>query len=552
MQESTPDVIRYGCPDCGGQLRYGIEQNALVCERCGGKKSPNAVPEPDDRADSIPVVVYRCPQCGAEIVSGTHDATSFCSYCGSDVVLVQRLSAMKRPDRIVPFGITREKCEALLREHLKPHRLFMPHGLFRGDTLTHFRPVYIPFWSYRVSMEGPAQFIGVKTVGSWRETTKVHGELSCREEGILYDASVAFEDDTASRLLRYDLKKAVPFRGSYLSGIYAQAPDVDPWAYHSEAKACAMEACMDSLNAKYGSVSFVSGEEQSGLPPAEVEEELVLLPVWLLSQKQGDRVLYTAINGENGKVVCDVPVSTPKMFLASLLIAAFVFLQLFFVLTLKPDWIMIPTVFIALTANHLFATSYRKQVFRELREGEPDFGKMSPYDTGPAMAHMRAKYSLDAEGRVDRPARSGSGAKIGATLLCLVLNIIVRVFSLSVVTLIFVMFTAGLSEAEILPIAGVCLLIWLGVSLFNDLFLLARIPDRRRSILPIILYTLLSDVCGFAVVLMMMRMPEDLLYYTLEAAILCLTAVEMILVNRIHYRFATRPTPFFRGEEGAA
>ena len=49
--------------------------------------------------------------------------------------------------------------------------------------------------------------------------------------------------------------------------------------------------------------------------PKEMEREskLVLMPVWLLGRKQGRRMLYTAIDGINGNIVCETPVHQSKM-----------------------------------------------------------------------------------------------------------------------------------------------------------------------------------------------------------------------------------------------
>lgn len=48
--------------------------------------------------------------------------------------------------------------------------------------------------------------------------------------GILYDASTAFEDETARRL-SFLPEQMKPFWPAYLSGMYAQVPDVDAEIY---------------------------------------------------------------------------------------------------------------------------------------------------------------------------------------------------------------------------------------------------------------------------------------------------------------------------------
>jgi hypothetical protein len=68
---------------------------------------------------------------------------------------------------------------------------------------------------------------------------------------------------------------------------------------------------------------------------------MIMMPVWLLAHRQGERVIYTAVNGSNGRVVCDVPVSNGKLAAVTLALAAVLFLLLHLFLTVKPDLLMV-------------------------------------------------------------------------------------------------------------------------------------------------------------------------------------------------------------------
>ena len=40
-----------------------------------------------------------------------------------------------------------------------------------------------------------------------------------------------------------------------------------------------------------------------------MQKKLVMMPVWMMADRQkSGKVLYTAINGRNGRIVCDTPV----------------------------------------------------------------------------------------------------------------------------------------------------------------------------------------------------------------------------------------------------
>ena len=57
-----------------------------------------------------------------------------------------------------------------------------------------------------------------------------------------------------------------------------------------------------------------------------------MFPIWFLSYKKGDRIAYAVVNGETGKIYCDIPIEERKFYQASFLLAIpiFIVLNLFF------------------------------------------------------------------------------------------------------------------------------------------------------------------------------------------------------------------------------
>ncbi|USP69036.1 hypothetical protein LCN94_00725 [Ruminococcus sp. FMB-CY1] len=54
--------------------------------------------------------VFHCDSCGAEVVTTSSTAATTCFYCHNPVVLKGRLSGDFRPDRIIPFKLSREQA----------------------------------------------------------------------------------------------------------------------------------------------------------------------------------------------------------------------------------------------------------------------------------------------------------------------------------------------------------------------------------------------------------------------------------------------------------
>ena len=543
MAEQGAATRRFGCPSCGGGLQYDIVSGKMKCDRCDTLTPVSALQE-EQAGDTMEVTEYHCPQCGAAIYSTDTEVTSFCSFCGSDVVLTGKMGRAKRPARIVPFAVTREKCEEAYRNHLKKYRL-APGDLKKAETLSHFRPVYVPFWSYTVEAEGPAMLEGKRsyTQGHYRydETFDLSMDAEIRQKGILYDASSAFEDETAA-MLQHTSRGSVPFHSAYLSGFYAQGADVPGETYHQEAAATAVRMFMNQVKEeqKMDSVTMKGDiSENFGLPHARYHEELVMMPVWLLAHRQGARVVYTAVNGDSGTVVCDVPVSNGKEIAVTAVLAVIFFFLLQMFLTMRPEILMALCALLSLIIQFQFSGAQKRLYTRKTRAFEPHKEEegMSSF-VGPAQAMLKVKKDgIEEKGTVI----SGLGEKLAG--FGRVLTWIALVFGFGLLP--GVISRAGTSANRRTIILGI-LIVSLAVMVIHTL---TRIRKPEAGPLWPRLLSVLA--CGAAVVSMLAGQAEDLLYYICAAVMLLASTVELVIINRAHNEYASRPVPFFDREEDA-
>lgn len=138
--------------------------------------------------------------------------------------------------------------------------------------------------------------------------------------------------------------------------------------------ATALQTLIDDICKKNGlsSVKLPEGKAlDECLPNTQVEAQLVMVPVWLLAQRQGSRVVYTVINGYGGHRVSEPKISLPRIAALTLLIAAPIFLLLYFLLTLKPDWTMVVCAALAGCAQVLITKADREFQRRYKRMDEP-------------------------------------------------------------------------------------------------------------------------------------------------------------------------------------
>ena len=531
----------FGCPNCGGGLRYDIVTEKMICDRCGAATELSQIADAPAAEDMIEVTEYHCPQCGAMVYSTDTSATGFCSFCGSDVILEGRLGKTRRPAAIVPFRITREDCEAHYREHLKHYHL-MPKELKSAETISHFRPVYVPFWSYDVKSSGVATLKGHKsyTKGHYQYTEEyklsMHADID--QKNILYDASTAFEDETAA-MLQHTAADAKPFHSAYLSGFYAQAADVPAETYEDEAAAAAVRIFMDRVKEEYemDSVEMTGNIRHAfGLPDAQFKKKLVMLPVWLLAHRQGARVIYTAVNGCDGRVVCDVPVSNPRISGVIAGIAVLLFLLLNRLLTMKPDLLMVACAMLLMITQLIFSSAQTALNNRRTRAFEPDFTGESPSFVGPAQQLLtRKKNSIASSGGVMKKALGNIGSVLSILFIVLFLlssgddSALSGMFSLR-----------GAQGRTILTaVMGVMLIIMV-------IYTVVRISRGNSG--PKLPRILSCAACAAGVLFLFLGLAEDILYYGCAALMLAAVIWELLSITRAHNEYASRPVPFFKEE----
>ena len=157
----------YSCPGCGSQMLFDIAGQQLKCGRCDRTMSIEEADEKEARqaGSSFAVDVLTCPTCGAEIRAVNTAAASFCGYCGSSVMLEkQEGQEFVPPETVIPFQITREQCFEKFQNMLKGS-FCADHRLKKNISAEDFRGIYVPYHTYRGSVEGSATVEGTETRG---------------------------------------------------------------------------------------------------------------------------------------------------------------------------------------------------------------------------------------------------------------------------------------------------------------------------------------------------------------------------------------------------
>ena len=190
-------TTEYKCPNCGAPMHFLPESQRLTCDYCASSfsieeasaatEAQNAQEEQnfdwgnykknlsDEKLDGTKT--FSCPSCGASVVTLATTMSLVCPYCKNNMVLNEAASGGLKPNKIIPFKLTEDKLQEILRSFYKEKKL-IPSAFV--DAYKKAKPVgvYVPFWLFDSDLCGDAKFSAKKshsrTSGNYRITTTEH------------------------------------------------------------------------------------------------------------------------------------------------------------------------------------------------------------------------------------------------------------------------------------------------------------------------------------------------------------------------------------------
>lgn len=336
----------YQCPRCGGNIHFDIDSQMMKCKYCNTMESPYNVEKETDgyEQEYFEATYFACPQCGGEVLTTDENmAAGFCSFCGASTILTSRISREKRPQKIIPFQVNKEQCKKLYIKRMRK-AIFAPRGMKDEKGIESFRAIYMPYWKYNMSHRGSVILRGEKSHRSGDYIITDHYDLSANVDanynGFYFDGSSSFYDNISEPLAPFMMQDSSDFTPSYLSGFYADSPDVPSEVYEQEAADKAEENSFECVKGQFVGYSVNDSEsaKRKGKWFDTIFENVegVMLPVWFMTYRKGNRVAYATVNGQTGKVVTDVPVDYMKYAFGSLLLAIPLFLLFNLLFTFRP------------------------------------------------------------------------------------------------------------------------------------------------------------------------------------------------------------------------
>ena len=358
-------VTNYQCPACTGPLHFAGGSGKLACDYCGASfevaeiealyaekeaKAAEAAQKQEEAeaaqraaaaaeqnaaadgsdwdasglsadwgANAGSMMAYSCPSCGAELLCDVTTAATSCPYCGNPSVLPGQFTGSLKPDFVLPFKLSKKDAIKALKKHYLKKPL-LPSTFSKANHLEEVKGVYVPFWMYDGKASGSAQFhataVRTYTSGDYEITETSHYDVrragSIDFEKVPVDASSKMPDDYMDSIEPYDYAELKPFSTAYLPGFLADKYDVSV----EDSRERADKRCTGSLVSALertvsGYTTCIETSRDIRLKRGKVH--YALLPVWILNTKWEGKDFLFAMNGQTGKLVGSLPVSTKRV-----------------------------------------------------------------------------------------------------------------------------------------------------------------------------------------------------------------------------------------------
>ncbi|MBQ2991547.1 MAG: hypothetical protein IJD60_09725 [Clostridia bacterium] len=332
-------MVAYRCPGCGAPLAYGAQSGKLECAACGSSYALDALEVMSESPEESSVHfdmsgetfgaqeaehmrAYVCQACGAELMTEETTTATECPYCGSPTVLPDRIEGGVKPEKVIPFTVTKEQAQKLFEDYFKGKKLLPNVFLNTRNRISEMRRVYVPYWLFDCRAGGSVRYDAQKKhtrrEGEWEVTYTEHYAVSRSGmmdfRNIPVDGSVKLDNRITESLEPYDMSAAVPFAPAVLAGALADHADANSAECEKRARERVESSMEQALrNTVIGYTSVLPRAKSFRTEEASVTP--VLMPVWLITTQKEGKTYTFAINGQTGKLTCDVPADTKKSLL---------------------------------------------------------------------------------------------------------------------------------------------------------------------------------------------------------------------------------------------
>jgi DNA-directed RNA polymerase subunit RPC12/RpoP len=309
------------CAQCGAPM----EAHDRFCPACGGEQPAEATVSAAPAAHRH----LRCQNCGAEVSVDPNQRSYACAFCESTYVVEfdPAESGRQPPEFVIGFAVTLEQAQSRFVQWLHDNSWFRPSDISSAEIVERLRGVYLPFWSFSMLAESrwSAQ-IGEYWYRTETYTTTENGKTVTRTRqvretewwplggghhryysGYLVSASRGLPHAEGLRIQPFHLAALKRYQHYFLAGWTAEE--------YSVVADEALRICQEEFSRREQAniAGHLPGDTHSGLSVesrfSDINSDLILLPVYLLSYRYQNKLYRFLMNGQTGKLAGDKPIS---------------------------------------------------------------------------------------------------------------------------------------------------------------------------------------------------------------------------------------------------
>jgi predicted RNA-binding Zn-ribbon protein involved in translation (DUF1610 family) len=348
----------FPCEQCGADLRFHIGQQSLHCDYCNHTKEiefdPDASVEEKDFHETLRRISdfrqclvesteaavetqeIRCESCGGNVEFVGTLTSRECPYCASPVQLekAHKADSNRIPvDGVLPFAIERKLAEDNLRAWVES-RWFAPTAFRKRGVDGEFNGVYLSYFTFDsmtyseyTGQRGEHYYVTVRRGDKNVRKRKTRwydarGRFQRFFDDILILANNGFAKEFMDALQPWPLIKVVPFNQQLLAGHFARTYDRPLDECFDEAKHRIDQAIYRDV------IGRIGGDDQRvhniDSQYDAITYKHLLLPVWLLAYRFGEKPYHVFVNASTGEVQGQRPYSAWKIAFTVLAVVAIV------------------------------------------------------------------------------------------------------------------------------------------------------------------------------------------------------------------------------------
>lgn len=328
VNEKTVRETDVKCSGCGATIEFDPESNKLVCPFCGLSKD---LPKPEAQQVVAEIdfeaakqraslnwgtakKLIVCSNCGGKTLYDEAQTSGNCPFCGSTSVMpVDGDEDVMAPGGVVPFAIDKQGAVKCISEFVRKKAL-APSALKKNIKVEGLTGMYLPFWTFDSDTTSSyIAKIGFESTDSDGDTSTSYRKYRGVYEYFIDDeiliATDKIDHPHINKVLDFDFTALVPYRPEYLAGFASERYTVGL----NEAWDRARMLMVKRLKHDIGEMERKKHHGDSVADVAlssrfdNVTFKYILAPIYLARYTYKGKTRPIAVNGQTGKVFCDVP-----------------------------------------------------------------------------------------------------------------------------------------------------------------------------------------------------------------------------------------------------